>query len=175
MSKIINNNTFDYIRTARFWHYFFFIFLISSNLFLLIKNYSYIYESIKIGVSFFDSIFTIYDLSNTFTVSTFLIIFITLILSSLNISLLIKYFSLQAKVNNNLKDHNGKKMGLAMTLAYIASHCASCGAAILGGLVSTSLLSYLPFAGLEIGLVGILIMLYISYDIIKKINNPYVC
>lgn len=175
MLKITNTESFLYIKTAKFWYHSIFIFLIASHLFLLVKNFSFVYDSLRIGIPFLDSISTIYDFNNTFTTSTFLITVLTLIISSFNISLLIKYLSLEVKVNNNLKDHNGKKMGLAMTLVYITSHCASCGAALLGGLISTSFLSYLPFAGVELGVVGIFIMLYISYDIIKKINNPYVC
>ena len=169
------SNTFKYIITKRFWVYFFFIFLISAHLFLLVQNFSFILESSRIGISLFDSVPTIYDFFNSYTKKSFYILLITLIISSFNISLLIEYFRLQKNANKNIKNHSGKKMGVAMTLAYVASHCASCGAVLFGGLISASFLAYLPFGGAELGVIGILIMLYVSYDIIKKLNNPYVC
>jgi hypothetical protein len=175
MQKILNSNTFKYSKTKRFWIYFVLVFLVTSHLFLLIQNFSFILESSRIGISLFDSIPTIYDFFNAYTRTSFFILLATLIISSFNISLLIEYFRLQKDANKNIKNNSGKKMGVAMTFAYIASHCASCGAVLFGGLVSTSFLAYLPFGGAELGIIGVLIMLYVSYDIIKKLNNPYVC
>ncbi len=177
------SNTLLYIKIKTFWIYFVVIFLISSHLFLLVQNFSFILESTRIGISLFDSVPTIYDFFNAYTKLAFFILLATLIISSFNISLLIEYFRLQKNAldlnsrvdNKNIKNHSGKKMGASMTLAYVASHCASCGAVLFGGLISASFLAYLPFGGAELGVIGILIMLYVSYDIIKKLNNPYVC
>jgi hypothetical protein len=176
----MNNNTLKYLKTKIFWTYFVFIFLISLHLLLIIQNFNFIFESLRIGISFLDSISTIYDFFNTYTKLAFFILLATLIISSFNLSLLIEYFRLQKNINENMKNKNqkdssGKKMGAAMTLAYLASHCASCGAVLFGGLISASFLTYLPFGGVELGAFGIVIMLYVSYDIINKLNNPYVC
>lgn len=175
MKNIYNSNTFKYTNTPKFWLHFILIFLISSHIFLIIQNFNFIFESIKIGIPFLDLFSTIYDFFNSYTKLSFFILLTTLLISSINLSLLIEYFRLQKTVNNNLKDNSGKKMGVAMTFAYIASHCASCGAVLFGGLISAGFLTYLPFGGVEFGVFGIIIMLYVGYDIIKKLNNPYVC
>ena len=167
--------------TKRFWVYFVLIFLVTSHLFLLVQNYSFLIEASRIGISLTDSFSTIYDFFNSYTKISFYILLTTLIISSFNLSLFIEYFRIQKNINENeinnsrSKNHNGKKMGVAMTLAYVASNCASCGAVLFGGIISASFLTYLPFGGVEFGVLAILVMIYVAYDIIKKLNNPYVC
>lgn len=183
MNNFGKSNTEKYIMTTRFWIYFVLIFLVTSHLFLFIQNFSFILESSRIGISLFDSVPTIYDFFNTYTKVSFYILLTTLIISSFNLSLLIEYFRIQKNIAENIsidkvnggKNHSGKKMGVAMTLAYVASHCASCGAVLFGGLISASFLTYLPFGGVEFGVLAIIVMIYVAYDIIKKLNNPYVC
>ena len=169
------SNTLAYIMTTRFWIYFVLIFLVTSHLFLIIQNYSFLLEASRIGIPLTDSFSTIYDFFNSYTKTSFYILLTTLIISSFNLSLFIEYFRIQKNISEKIKNNNGKKMGVAMTLAYVASHCASCGAVLIGGLISTSFLTYLPFGGSEFGIVAIIVMIYVLYDIIKKLNNPYVC
>lgn len=183
MKNILSSNTISHLKTKTFWIYFVLIFLVTSHLFLLIQNYIFLIEANRIGISLFDSVPTIYDFFNAYTKTSFFILLATLIISSFNLSLLIEYFRIQKNIAENIsidkvnggKNHSGKKMGVAMTLAYVASHCASCGAVLFGGLISASFLTYLPFGGVEFGVLAIIVMIYVAYDIIKKLNNPYVC
>jgi putative exporter of polyketide antibiotics len=156
---------------------FSFLNILFFNITMIIKNFSYAYEGYKLDFSFTDIINTIYDVTNTFSnFYTLLFLIISIIVSSFNISLLLKYIKIIKKANESgAQKLSVKKLGIGMTLAMLATHCASCGAALFGGLISLSFLSYLPFAGYELGLLGIIVLIYTSYDIIKKLNNPYVC
>ncbi len=103
------------------------------------------------------------------------IIIITIaILNGINLSLLIFY--LRDKVRN-LKMATLSSVGLVMALLGIG--CASCGSIILttflGVGFSVGLLGWLPWHGLEISLVGIILLLVSIYLLAKKISQPKVC
>ncbi len=70
----------------------------------------------------------------------------------------------------------GKILGLVAGILGVG--CASCGALLLTPLLGTAgvafLSTYLPFAGAEFVLLGVLILLWSASSIIKKIDNPYV-
>jgi hypothetical protein len=143
--------------------------LVLFNVILIVKNFSYAYASIGIGINIIDSLSTIYDISNTFNFYNLIITLVSTLLISISLIMLYQYLVLEKGVTGI------KKIGTGMILAIIASHCASCGAAILGGLISVSLLTALPFAGNEIGVLAIFVLLYTIYDMNNKLNNPYVC
>lgn len=177
MVNIISNNNFlEYIKTKIFWVRFFISFFVLINLIFWLKNYNYFWELYKLTGNFFDSIPTVYDISNTFTGGGVVMIMITTILSSLNIAMLLEFISLQGKLNikKDVKKENIFVTG-AIALAVLASHCASCGVIIIGSFLSLGFLSSLPYGGQELGILAIVILLYTIYNLYKKINNPYVC
>lgn len=161
MNKIFKEKLF-YIKVLT-------LFVILFNFVLIVKNISFAYASYSIGISMTESLRTIYDISNTFDFYTLLITLLSTLLISISLIMLHEYLKLQREVKG------AKKIGLSMILAIIASHCASCGVAIFGGLISLSLLASLPFGGKEIGILAILVLLYTIYDMNKKLNHPYVC
>lgn len=170
----MNKNTISLFKSASFYFKFFLIFIILLHIFLLFKNFNFILDSFSIGLPFSDVASGFYDFKNTFLGFSLYLFFINLFLAAINITLLLEYLKLQ---NNNLnKSSKSKaKLSFALFISYLATHCASCGAALFGGLISISFVSLLPFGGLEFYFLSILILLYLNYDIIKKINNPYVC
>ncbi len=191
LERASKTNTFLYTKTFNFWAVFISLCVFFFIFTMFIKNFSYAYEGYRLGFDFFDLTHTVFDIANTFAnFYIFLFLIISVIISSFNITLLLKYIKIIKDVNEKFissdKEDNisaskitkkieVKKLGFGMTLAMLATHCASCGAALFGGIISLSFLSYLPFAGYEIGVLGIMILIYTSYDIIKKLNNPYVC
>lgn len=171
-----NSNSYKYLLSKKNLIRFFVSFFVLLNLIFWLKNYAYFSELYKIGGGFWDSFVSVYDISNTWTTTNFLIIIFTTILSSINISLLLEFTSLQnsLKIKTKVKKENFL-ISSAITLAVLASHCASCGVILLGSFVSLGFLSYLPYGGVELSVLAIMILLWTIYNLIKKINNPYVC
>ena len=196
MNKNVTN-TLTYLKSFLFYKRFIISFFVLTNIILWAKNFNYFYEFIKISDSFYSGFYnaflSVYDVTSTYDTKSLIIIFTSIILSSINISLLLKYLALQKNsqkevvnsthknnINKNISKNNSTKkqstfISGAVFLAFIASHCASCGAALFGSFISLAFLSYLPFGGLEVGVISILVLTYTNYDLIKKINNPYVC
>lgn len=57
--------------------------------------------------------------------------------------------------------------------------CAACGTFVLTSVLALigvgGLVAYLPFKGVEFGFIGIGLLLYSTYSLIRKINSPLVC
>ena len=194
-------NTLIYLKSFLFYKRFIISFFILFNFILWIRNFNYFYEFIKISDSFYSGFYnaflSVYDVTSTYDTKSLVIILTSITLSSINISLLLKYLDFQKHIQNEVRklmaENNSKNLArtnssknntlkkqnsltsFAIFLAFIASHCASCGAALFGSFISLAFLSYLPFGGLEVGVISILVLTYTNYDLIKKINNPYVC
>lgn len=141
---------------------------------LLLQNGSYILESLRIGFGVWDSYLTLFDFANYFTIH-FVVILVAIILITFNLTLFWKFVEQQRAVQLKSEKKNHWFIGLGMFIIMLGMQCLSCGAAILGGLVSLSFLAVFPHAGLYLNLVGLAILLYATYRLIKKINTPYVC
>ena len=164
-----------YISTKIFYKRFIIAFVIMANVLLWVTNFKYFYELLKIGGNLSDAVLTVYDIGSTYSLQSFIIMLITLAFSSINISLMLEYVKLQRDMNSKTKRRNSSMTAGAIGLAMLASHCASCGAVIFGGIISVSYLALLPFGGLELGIIGIIILVYANHYMIKKLNNPYTC
>lgn len=68
---------------------------------------------------------------------------------------------------------------IGMILGFLGVGCTSCGSLVLSsifGLAATaSFIGILPFRGLEFGILGALLLLFSTYLIVKKIQNPLLC
>lgn len=57
--------------------------------------------------------------------------------------------------------------------------CAACGTFVLTSVLALigagGIVTYLPFKGVEFGFIGIGLLLYSTYSIIRKINSPLIC
>jgi hypothetical protein len=105
--------------------------------------------------------------------NTFIIVLINTLLISLNILLLVEYLNITIHNSNNKKHLTST--GISALMLLIGAGCISCSATLLGGLVSTSLIGYFPFAGRTFQIISIVILLISCYNLNKKLNNPYVC
>jgi hypothetical protein len=69
--------------------------------------------------------------------------------------------------------------GIGVFLGMFGVGCAACGSLILTALLSTvggiGILSILPFQGQELGIVGVLALLYATYFLLRRIIQPITC
>ena len=112
--------------------------------------------------------------TNSSTVSFISTIVISL-LFGLNISILSYYIN---------KRKTKKRIISSLSLGGLISGifgigCASCGTFLLTSFLSligaSSFLALLPFGGEEFSFLGIFLLIYSSYSILKKINDPLIC
>jgi len=161
----------DYLLSKKFLFRFFIFIIIFAHIVFAFKNLTFFLQSMSLGFGFIFSYRELFDIRNTFDIFTFTIAMLTIVFSAYNFALIIEFLKQQKSVMNT----NGGVFSISFIIALIGTHCASCGAALFGGFISLSGLSVLPFAGKEIGLLGVILLLWSSYIISKKVNNPWVC
>lgn len=113
-----------------------------------------------------------YFFSNqNFLSSTLLVI--TILLFAVNLSLLIYYLNQKPK---SLRSSDSLTL-LGSIFGFLGAGCASCGPLILVAILGSTagLISYLPLHGTELSLIGIILILYSTKIIIKRINNSNSC
>lgn len=101
---------------------------------------------------------------------------VTALLFSVNVTLFVYYI-------RRRYTHGPKRPGVSGTFGFIIGlfgvGCASCGSLLFASLLSAvglgSLLSFLPFGGEELILLGIIFLLFSIYELLKKIRDPLVC
>lgn len=155
---------------SKFLLRFVFIFVIVGHIMLIIQNFNALYEGFTFGLPIGVLYGTLFSFSTSFTDLSLSVFIINISLMSYLITSIITLY----KIEKNIFAHS-HKIGGASMLAIIGTHCASCGSAILSGIFGTSLGAILPLGGVEFGILSILILLYSSYTITKKLRNPYVC
>lgn len=118
---------------------------------------------------------TLFDLTSTFTVDALIIALVGSLLSGLNIALLYVYM----KVRGTAVLRSGLYSGLGLILALLGVGCVACGAALLSAVLSflgfSTVLAVLPYHGVEIGYLGLIVLLIATYTLSKKATAPLVC
>ena len=143
---------------------------------VLIANFSltmYFYEKngLMQMLKFFSNLFL--GFKGTILFSSFL----SLILISILLSM---FFSLIAYKTIMIKNAGGKTMGFLGTtgifLGVLAPGCAACGLGLLPLIgISTALLTFLPFKGLELSFLAIGMLGFSIFKISKDIKKEIVC
>lgn len=118
---------------------------------------------------------TLFDISNTFTVSTFILAVLGSLLSGINLAITYVYL----KTRGELILKSGLYTGFGLVLALLGIGCAACGTAflslLLGFLGFSTMLSILPYQGQEIGYIGLIFLVMATYFLSKKMSAPNVC
>lgn len=74
---------------------------------------------------------------------------------------------------------SGLYSGAGLIFAVLGIGCAACGTVLIGSILGFlglgSVLSLLPYHGEEIGALGILVLLVVTYSLAKKVATPNVC
>ena len=115
------------------------------------------------------------DLQNSFTAGSIVLIVLGSILGGINLAFAYTYYKTRAKVllRSNLYS------GAGMFFAFLGIGCAACGTALLGTLLGlfglSGVLGLLPFQGLEIGYLGLGVLLLATISLAKKVLAPNVC
>lgn len=111
----------------------------------------------------------------TFFSATYLLVVATLF--AVNIVLLTFYIRRRQGSNHSKKAHFASIGGFVSGVLGIG--CAACGSVVLTalfGLIGAgSIIAFLPLQGLEFGIVGIVLLLFSTHYLIKKISDPLVC
>jgi hypothetical protein len=118
---------------------------------------------------------TLFDMRSTFTTSTLLLAVLGSFLGGINLSLAYTYIRLRGEAIL----HSGLYSGAGLLLAFLGIGCAACGTAFLSVLLGffgfSAMLDVLPFEGVEVGYVGLMILLIATYALAKKVAAPLVC
>lgn len=73
----------------------------------------------------------------------------------------------------------GLSSGTGLVFAFLGIGCAACGTAILSTLLGllglSAILGFLPYDGLEVGFVGLLILVVATLVLARKLGSPAVC
>ena len=117
------------------------------------------------------------SLLTNFTPVSALYLIITAILFGVNIGLLTYYIRRRQVKNGNTTAHLANLGGIISAVLGIG--CAACGSIVLTAILSLfgagSLILLLPFNGVEFGVLGIILLCFSSYYLMKRINDPLVC
>ncbi len=139
-------------------------FLMNSNLLIttLVGNYDIDYK-FKIFTSLFLGMW------NSMSGTGFALLIVTAILTGINLSLL-------GKKLKNLKKQGNLKLvvGGSTLIGIVGSGCASCGLPILALLGLSGSIAYLPFRGMELSYLAVILLLFSLYHLIKA-NNKNEC
>ncbi|MCD5384507.1 MAG: hypothetical protein LRZ97_01155 [Candidatus Pacebacteria bacterium] len=102
------------------------------------------------------------------------------ILFGVNIALMLKYIKEQKTLTDksNVKPAVGTSVG-GLIAGFLGIGCATCGTFILSGLFTIFgtgvVLTLLPLGGGEFGIIGVALLMYSIYIILKKMQTPYIC
>ncbi|MEN9880931.1 MAG: hypothetical protein RLZZ308_114 [Candidatus Parcubacteria bacterium] len=118
---------------------------------------------------------TLFDITNTFTTGTLVLVVLGSFLSGINMSLAYTYM----KIRGGAILKSGMYSGLGLILAFLGIGCAACGTALLslmlGFLGFSTMLSFFPYQGQEIGYIGLIFLCIATYTLAKKLSAPNVC
>src|SRR3989344_1838846 len=150
------------------------IFLISA----LVLNYElliYVFISgifdFKTKMQIFFGILTAIRLN--FSLGSIIIILVLSVLLAIDISIFIFYFKRRAVVQ---AEAGIGVFGLAA--GFLGTGCGICGSIIMSsvfGFAAAALIAFLPFNGLEFGIIGVFFLLLSIYLIALKIPGPDIC
>lgn len=94
-------------------------------------------------------------------------------------ALVITLFSVLMSVRKEALVASGMYAGFALTLAILGVGCAACGAVLLSTILGffgiSGLLAYFPYHGVEVGYLGLILLMAISYTLSRRLANPYAC
>ncbi|MCB9818367.1 hypothetical protein H6787_02670 [Candidatus Nomurabacteria bacterium] len=100
------------------------------------------------------------------------------ILFGINVTLLLYYIRKVRDAVSNLRSTGAAGIS-GLISGVLGIGCAACGTFVLTSVLALigagALVTYLPFKGVEFGFIGIGLLLYSTYSLIRKINSPLVC
>jgi len=116
------------------------------------------------------------SLGTNFTTVTASYTVVIAIIFGINIALMVHYIK---KFKESKKQGGAASSTLGIIVGAFGIGCASCGSLLVTTALSlfgiSGSLTFLPFGGQEFGFIGVLLLGYSTYLLLKKITNPLVC
>lgn len=159
------------------------IFVVGLSLVLLLPNQALIQQifssdtaGLGLKLAFVWSLYGSIVTNFTLVTASYSIVLVLLI--SIDIALFVFYIRRAQKVTKGLKQERAKSLA-GIVSGVLGIGCAACGSVILTGIAAslgaTGLLLALPLHGGEFALVGIVLLSWSIWYLVKKINDPLVC
>lgn len=118
---------------------------------------------------------TLTDIRNSFDANSLILAILGALLGGINMSLAYTYMKLRGEIILR----SGLYSGAGLILAFIGVGCVACGTAFLSILLSflgfSTMLHMLPYHGMEIGYIGLIILSMATYYLAKRVATPGVC
>ena len=164
------------------WHYILLVFVVAIIFFwgtVLLQSISFLkFASTYTPSEFWARFRIIFQVWGFFKINSTLwsrwLVFLVSILAGINFSMLIFYLRRKIKLE---KSAGTGFVGIIVGIFGVG--CASCGSVVLSSIfgytATTNFLATLPFHGIEIGILGLLLLLLSIYLLASKIQNPSVC
>ena len=122
------------------------------------------------------SIKLFFNLFIGFKSTTFWYIYVNIIVLSFLIGILFSLIAYKTKMIKSMSKETGILTTAGIFLGILAPGCAACGVGLLSLFgISAATLSFLPFAGAELGFLSTALLLFIIFKITKDINKGIVC
>jgi len=125
-------------------------------------------EKMRLLFSFYSALPTMYGWPQV------IYLILVAILFGLSLSMNFYYINLSGAFYANKRSVASGAGGLIASILGIG--CASCGTLFLApllGVTAGGIISALPFRGLELSMLGLVLLAWSLYKVIKKIGNPY--
>lgn len=124
-------------------------------------------------------LFSLYgSISTNFTLVSAITTVAISVLFGINIALFVSYIRRARKLAGNIGSTGFTGMS-GLLSGVFGIGCATCGTFILTPLLILigvgGILLYLPLKGAELGLIGIVLLIYSIYSLVKKLGDPLVC
>lgn len=117
------------------------------------------------------------SIQTNFTTLSAITVFLISILFGIQVSLLVYYIK-RVRTGSKISGVGASGLG-GLVSGMFGIGCAACGTFVLTSLLAlfgvSGLLAFLPFGGEEFGFIGLGLLGYSIYMLIKKINDPLVC
>lgn len=153
---------------------------IFSLLYFVFKNLSSAISITKVPL------FTFSEKLNLFFISLFdlselkiLPMFILVLLFIFSISLLCLLLFILFKESKKLNRKKSFLNTFSVFISILGLSCASCGIGLLASILSffgvSSLITYFPLHGLELGYLGVLFLNISNYFLLRRVKSPHTC
>lgn len=147
-----------------------------------LPNTALIIAVLQSSVSFTDKLIflgTLYgSIATNFTVVSATYTVLISVLFGIQIALLVYYIQ-KARANAARLSGAGTASIGGLVSGVLGIGCAACGTFILTTVLALfgagGLVAFLPFGGEEFGLIGVALLTYSMYLVLKRIDAPYVC
>ena len=142
---------------------------------VIIKSYASL-SSLYNKIGLFGTIKLFFSFFIGFRSTTFLGVFISIILISVLLGILFSLITYKTKMIKSVSGKTGFFATAGIFLGVLAPGCAACGVGLLSIFgISAATLAFLPFDGLELSAISAVILLILVFKITKDINKGISC